>query len=393
MGPFQDVLGPSQIQRDAAAALDGVPIAASLTPNSAAQVAACLSAARRSGIAIQLTGAGTKIGRGNRPAVGSIVQLSTCELRDPMSIQAAEGVASFGAGLKVAEVDAACRAQGMTTRLAWANPAASVGGTIAVEPPTPEQAPTRRLRDDLLGLEVALVDGSLTHCGGSVVKNVTGFDLVRLYCGSHGTLGAITSANLRLRPLPETEVALSREYPTVEDACAALASLRRAPAAALLHPLASGGAILSWKLEGVPDEVQSARDELSGDSLDGAVWAETRAAGVAEYSNPGGRAVAWLCAQPSQTGQLIAAAGQHWIAALPLSGAVRALIPGGELSALYDLCRRENWLITLEAAASEIKAKFDVFGNEPESLPLMRALKQRFDADGTLAPGRFLGGL
>ena len=84
---------------------------------------------------------------------------------------------------------------------------------------------------------------------------------------------------------------------------------------------------------------------------------------------------------------------QHWIAALPLSGAVRALIPGGELSALYDLCRRENWLITLEAAASEIKAKFAVFGNEPESLPLLRALKQRFDADGTLAPGRDLGGL
>ena len=68
---------------------------------------------------------------------------------------------------------------------------------------------------------------------------------------------------------------------------------------------------------------------------------------------------------------------------------MRALIPADELSALYDLCRRENWLITLEVAVPEIKAKFDVFGNEPESLPLMRALKQRFDADGTLAPGRF----
>lgn len=402
MSPFQSLLQPDQIERVAGAELDGAAIAATLKPSSAEEVAACLDRARDNRIAIVISGAGTKINCGNLPAVDSIVRLSTQRLREPLELNGAEGVARLGAGLKVAEVEAACRAEGMTTRLSGANPEATVGGTIAVEPPTPEQAPTRRLRDDLLGLDVALVDGSLTRCGGAVVKNVSGFDLVRLYCGSRGSLGAITSANLRLRPLPEASRALTRDFDTAESACSALSALKRPAASALLLPpttASSGTRVrLVWRLEGVLGEIESDQVDLGGDPIGDEVWSEAREPAVLEAVAKDGEVIAWLRAQPSQTSRLLEEATRlagrsSWIAALPLSGALRLAFPASALGELYQRCDQEGWLVTLDQAAHAIKEKFDVFGNEPDSLPVMRALKRRFDADGTLAPGRFLGGL
>ena len=401
MAPFQSLLQPDQIERVAGAEIDGATIAATLKPSSAEEVAACLGRARDHRIAIVITGAGTQIDCGNLPAVDSIVRLSTQRLRTPLELDGAEGVARLGAGLNVEEVEAACRAQGMTTRLAGANPGATVGGTIAVEPPTPEQAPTRRLRDDLLGLDVALADGSLTRCGGAVVKNVSGFDLVRLYCGSRGSLGAITSANLRLRPLPEASRALTRDFDSAESACSALSALKRAPASALLLPPtapSSGRVRLVWCLEGVLGEIERDQADLGGDPISDDVWREAREPAVLEAVAKEGEVIAWLRAQPSQTSRLLEEATRlagrsTWSAALPLSGALRLAFPVSALENLYQRCDQEGWLVTLDQAATAIKEKFDVFGNEPDSLPVMRALKRRFDADGTLAPGRFLGGL
>lgn len=60
-------------------------------------------------------------------------------------------------------------------------------------------------RDYVLGLEIATTDGEITHCGGEVVKNVTGYDLNKLYTGSHHTLGVVTAATLKLIARPERQ--------------------------------------------------------------------------------------------------------------------------------------------------------------------------------------------
>jgi FAD/FMN-containing dehydrogenase len=84
-------------------------------------------------------------------------------------------------------------------------PDGTLGGALAADPFGPDWTLDRRLRNEVLGVEIALANGELVVAGGRVVKNVTGFDLVRLYCGSLGTLGVLTRATVRLRALPERE--------------------------------------------------------------------------------------------------------------------------------------------------------------------------------------------
>src|SRR5262249_61085694 len=87
--------------------------------------------------------------------------------------------------------------------------------------------------DQGLGLEVVLGDGVLAKCGGRVVKNVTGYDLAKLYTGSLGTLGVIAAAWLRLRPRPERVEHLEAQAGDVTSACArGLAAARSATARA-----------------------------------------------------------------------------------------------------------------------------------------------------------------
>jgi FAD/FMN-containing dehydrogenase len=61
------------------------------------------------------------------------------------------------------------------------------------------------IRDHLIGIKVALADGTIIHSGGKVVKNVAGYDLMKLFIGARGSLGNILEATFKLRPLPETE--------------------------------------------------------------------------------------------------------------------------------------------------------------------------------------------
>ena len=77
--------------------------------------------------------------------------------------------------------------------------------------------------------------------------------------------------------------------------------------------------------------------------------------------------------------------------ALPHAGLVFA--EGGEqlVEKLWPRAERERWLFAIERAEPALRERFDAFGPAPETLPLMRALKQRFDPDAVLAPGRFLG--
>ena len=95
------------------------------------------------------------------------------------------------------------------------------GQWLAIDPPNPETAtiadiindntsgPRRfgcgTIRDYLIGLTVVLADGTIIHSGGKVVKNVAGYDLMKLFVGAQGTVGVVVEATFKLRPLPESE--------------------------------------------------------------------------------------------------------------------------------------------------------------------------------------------
>lgn len=101
----------------------------------------------------------------------------------------------------------------------------SIGGNIATNAGGPRCLKYGVTRDYVLGLEVALMDGSLVRLGGRGHKNKTGFELSRLFVGSEGMLGIITEATLKLLPLPEWRAALSFGYRSMESAARTILAL------------------------------------------------------------------------------------------------------------------------------------------------------------------------
>ena len=229
MQAFAAIVGADHVLPPARPKLADAAIEAVVEPGTADEVAACLAAARSAGVPVIARGGGSKLHWGNPPDKSPIVLLDLSRLSAVSVLDPEEGIVSVGGGAKVEELDRAAAAHGARTSLPGIFPAASVGGTIAADPVSPVLSADRRSRNDLLGLHVALPNGELTRAGGKVVKNVTGFDLVRLYCGSFGTLGVITEATLRLRSLPAARRVLRRGFEELEAALVASAELLRAP--------------------------------------------------------------------------------------------------------------------------------------------------------------------
>ena len=392
--PFEAIVGPQHVAHPDGALLDGVPVDAVVRPRDAQELAACLGRAKEHGLAVVACGGGTKLARANPCTADRVVRLELGRLDNPIEVQPDEGIATLAAGASIAAVARAARDAGMWTRLDDGPGAATVGGSIAVDPLTLDASLDRRLRNDLLGLEVACADGTLTHCGGRVVKNVTGFDLVRLYCGSFGTLGVMTRAIVRVHPRPEARRVSGRECASLEDACAqarALADQRADPAGVVVVPGEHGVRAL-WVLQGRVEEVTVRAVRAGGDAASESDWDEARAL-LAGEPRPGLVGLR-LGARASDTLALCAALAEAGAAvrlALPAAGVAVGDCPEDALQGLLERAARQRWLLRLESASPEVRRRFDAFGPEPDSLPLMRQVKRRFDPDGVLSPGRFAG--
>ena len=399
--PFAGAIGSENVQ-PAGGRIDGAEIERSLRPGSPAEVADCLRIARENGLALVVRGGGSKLHWGNPLDARRVSLLDTGRLGQPLEVQPDEGIATLAAGLPVREVSAKLAQLGLCSRLDSVHERASVGGAVAADPVSPEHGLDRRLRIDLLGLQVALSNGELTRCGGRVVKNVTGFDLVRLYCGSLGTLGVITEVTLRVHPVPESRRLLSWSCDSAEaamrEAGAALAGPLR-PAAVALRPAPEagpdGGAELAWLFEGRAEAVDEAVRDFPGESRELSAW---DAVGAEIGRRPAGAAGLRIAARPTdglEILRLLAELGgpDSLRLALPGAGLVFARLQEDCVEAWMETAGRRGWAVFLESASPELRRRVDVFGPAPDTIGLMRALKQRFDPDRVLAPGRFLAGI
>jgi glycolate oxidase FAD binding subunit len=101
----------------------------------------------------------------------------------------------------------------------------TIGGMIATAADGPRRAMYGLLRDMMIGIEVIEVNGQRSRAGGMVVKNVSGFDMMKLYHGSFGTLALIVSANFKLVPLPPVVAGVLAVFPTLTDADAFVADV------------------------------------------------------------------------------------------------------------------------------------------------------------------------
>ena len=173
-----------------------------LEPVDANEAASMLADAARQRVTLLPRGSGTKLALTPEALTGDGC-LSTRRLDSPVQHFSGDLVATLPAGVTLAGANAVLAQAGQWLPLdpPFAD-RATIGGIVAANDSGPRRQKYGAPRDLIIGVELALCDGRVAKAGGRVVKNVAGYDLSRLVCGSFGSLAVITSATFKLAPLP-----------------------------------------------------------------------------------------------------------------------------------------------------------------------------------------------
>lgn len=364
------------------------------------EAAEALRAAAADGRRVRVRGAGTRLGWGT-PAPPD----------EELSTERLDAIVEHNAGDLTAVVQAGTPIERLQDALARAGQMLSVdppgGGTVGGIVATADSGPLRHrhgaTRDLVLGMTVALSDGTLARAGGKVIKNVAGYDLAKLFTGSYGTLGAILELAVRLHPLPPatvTAVASSMDPAAVARAAGELTHAR-AEAQCLDIAWAGGEGRVLARFAGAEAATQAAaaaelleRAGLGAETVDddAKLWAAQRAAQrsaggiVVRVSGVQTQLGDQLRATERAGGSLVgrAAFGLSWIAL----DAERPDAVAELRSALAP-----SPCVVLDAPA-DVRGQLDVWGvEESAAIELMRRVKRRFDPAGVCAPGVFVGGI
>ncbi len=313
-----------------------------------------------------------------------------------------EGVVHALSGTPIRALQAAVAAEGWELPIDPPGRATTVGGAIASASMGPRSHAFGRVADAVLGLELVGADGSVSKCGGRVVKNVTGYDLAKLYTGSFGSLAVVTGAWLRLRPQPARRVVLegcvARDRETFERARALsrAVSVRafvwsEAPAevdakiavelGASEAGVAHDRAVLEEALglrAGEQDAIDRLRDERSR--------AESRA--------PLALRARVLATRLEEMREAVLAAGLSLSIDIGLGvvSARGALAEPQELMRLRNKAESCGGHASFEWLPTGWHESLDVFGEQPGTRGFAAALKLRFDPRQILNPGRFVMG-
>jgi len=207
---FRSFLGPEAVREATQGdAVPGVQPQLVLEPSNELQLASALRLANDAGLAVIPRGGGTKLGWGNPPSRADLV-LSTKRLDRILEHVWADMTVSVEAGCTIGALQAALAKHGqrLAIDVLWPK-SATIGGMLSANDSGALRLRFGSLRDLIIGVTIALPDGTLASSGGKVVKNVAGYDLPKLVTGAFGTLGVITRAVFRLHPLPKEASTIS----------------------------------------------------------------------------------------------------------------------------------------------------------------------------------------
>ena len=193
-------------------AVDGVVPPVVAVPESPEEMAQILAAAALDTQLTVLRGGGSKLGWGRVPARVDLV-ISTQKLDRLLAHRYGDMTVTAQAGMPLATLNRRLAEHRQYLPIDSAFDEATVGGIVATNDAGPMRHRFGTPRDLLIGVTLAMTDGRLVKAGGTVVKNVAGYDLGKLVSGSHGTLAAIVDATFKLLPLPLASVSLLGTYP------------------------------------------------------------------------------------------------------------------------------------------------------------------------------------
>jgi glycolate oxidase FAD binding subunit len=367
------------------------------TPSSGEELAGLLREAGDAGTPVRLTGGGTKLGwalAGDAPEL----ELSTARLDRILEHNAGDLTAVLEAGVPLGRAQAAFAEAGQMLALDPPEEGATLGGIVAAGDSGPLRARYGGVRDLVVGMRVALSDGTVAKTGGKVIKNVAGYDLAKLFAGSFGTLGAILELSVRLHPLPPataTAAGGSRDP-------AALARAARELAHAPLEQLGldvrwggGDGAVLArFGGTAAREQAEAAAHVLANAGVDvqvveddDAIWRTQR-----EGQRSAERTVVRVSALQTDLPALFAAVdrlGARLVGRAALGLSWLRLEDRGprEAAAAVEDLRRDFTAVVLDAPAA-VRERIDARGPlDPGAAALMRRVRERFDPAGVCNPG------
>jgi glycolate oxidase FAD binding subunit len=180
-------------------------------PDSPEAFAAVLAHASTEGLLTVIRGGGTKLGWGRPPATVDLV-VSTSRLTRLIAHRHGDLTTTVQAGMTLRDLNAALSAERQWLPIESAFSEATIGGMVATNDSGPSRHRNGTPRDLIIGITLALTDGRVVKAGGTVVKNVAGYDLGKLMSGSHGALAGIVDVTFKLVPVPQTSATLVASY-------------------------------------------------------------------------------------------------------------------------------------------------------------------------------------
>jgi glycolate oxidase FAD binding subunit len=416
-GRFESIVGTANVRAATASdAVAGQQTEYVVSPGTEQELAAVLASANKAGIAVVPRGAGTKLDWGNPPKRTGIV-LSTTRLNRVLEHAWADLTVSVEAGctMQTLQNTVAQHGQRLALDALWPE-RATVGGVLSVNDSGVFRLRFGALRDLIIGVTLALPDGTLASSGGKVVKNVAGYDLPKLATGAFGTLGAITRAVFRLHPLPWTAWTVTCAIERISEAQRLLLELLDSNLAhsalqirfaAAREPEVSIDLLFEGTDAGIASQiarVKALAGALSIVDADHSVWQARQQLHSEAAGNATNTALLKISTHPADALTAISTLVSISVTRAKFDAVVQATGLGvvflrgeaGQIGQILSTFRAGleraggSLVILHQPAAIE---QLDAWGNPGDAIGVMRALKQQLDPKSTLNPGRFVGGI
>jgi glycolate oxidase FAD binding subunit len=372
-------------------------------PRTIAELGKLVTEARRAGHGVYPVGGRTTLDVGLPPTKPGIA-LDTTALNSVIDYPARDMTITAQAGITLAALQAELAKEGQWLPVDVAAPdRATLGGAIALNLSGPHRYGYGTLRDYVIGISFITDDGVEVKAGGRVVKNVAGYDLMKLQIGAVGTLGIITQVTLKVKPRAEASAGLA--FSCMADALGGVldalhASKSRPIAVELLNPdawratdispqfdgpwiIAVGfeekAATVRWQLETLREELVSAPvHDLAEVPNPAALWSAIARLQLRSESRCIGKATV----QPSRLAAVVAGISSGFVHAHALNGVLWT----------HDIEPSLDGAV-LHRCPTDRKKLLAVWGRPTAGWDVMRTVKRTLDPDNVFNPGRLFGDL
>jgi glycolate oxidase FAD binding subunit len=395
-------------------------------PATVDELSRCAAAADQAGLAIIPVGNGTQLGIG-RPPRQYDVALSTQRLRRVVAHEAADMTVTVQAGVTLVALNEVLATAAQRLPLDPPHPErTTIGALIATDASGPLRLSQGKVRDLLIGITVVLADGTVIKGGGRVVKNVAGYDLMKLFTGSFGTLGIIVEATFKVRPCPEHEAMFLLPAASTSAALEMATQVLVAPLAPLYVEVLNRSGAASVGMDGplvvvgcggLAEEIAVQGERLEAhfgkqvvracEAEDGRRLRTALRDFPADAGSPTGCKVSVLPSKLSDVlprvedeaarGGLDAAVLAHagngisWLR-FDSAAAINGAFPSFAEWLRTTVRAADGWVV-FDALPLQLKERIDPWGQDAPGATLMRGIKNTLDPRGRLSPGRFVGGI